>query len=268
MHAEPKERNMRFLSRVALAVFLSACLFSPAWADVATVSLKPAEQAIARKDYQEALEHLAPMAKSRLVLDSPQGPRVLLLLGESAEGFVEQINARWRTRRRLDPKNPEWLAYLRPRQHWAASRMATFAYYEPGGRYRYRGDAYRAFLKHYPKHSLAHEAAWRLIASDEIAPNEWDPDTGLALEDARRYESFVAQYPRSSHVLAAKLAIGWDYLYASGIMWGRPSHQGHYQKGLATLRSIVATAPRSKEAEQARILLNRHAPKPSPSPKP
>jgi hypothetical protein len=101
-----------------------------------------------------------------------------------------------------------------------------------------------------------------LIASDEIAPNEWDPDTGLALADARRYEAFIKQYPHSSHLLAAKLAIGWDYLYASGIMWGRPSHQGHYQKGLSTLRSIVSSAPRSKEAEQARILLNRHAPPP------
>ncbi len=253
---------MRCFSRVACAVLLSSSLLSPAWADVMPVSLKPAEQAIARKNYQEALEALAPLARNQNVLQSDRGPRVLLLLGESAEAYVEQINARWRQRRRLDPKNPEWLDYLRPRQHWAAKHLGTFAYYEPGGRYRYRGDAYRIFLKQYPKHALAHEAAWRLIASDEIAPNEWDPDTGLALEDARRYESFIQQYPRSTHVLAAKLAIGWDYLYASGIMWGRPSHAGHYQKGLATLRSIVAQAPHSKEADQARILLKRHAPTP------
>lgn len=253
---------MRFFSRMAWAVLLAAGMISPAWADVAPVSLKPAEKAIARKNYQEALTALAPLARNANVLQSERGPRVLLMVGESAEAYVEQINSRWRQRRRLDPKNPEWLEYLRPRQRWAGKHMATFAYYEPGGRYRYMGDAYRVFLRQYPSHALAHEAAWRLIASDEIAPNEWDPDTGLALTDARRYEAFIKQYPQSSHLLAAKLAIGWDYLYASGIMWGRPSHEGHYQKGLSTLRSIVERAPRSKEAEQARILLNRHAPAP------
>ena len=251
---------MRGFFRVACAALLLASLAVPAGADVSAISLKPAEQAIARKNYQEALSALAPLARNANVLQSERGPRVLMLVGESAEAYVEQINSRWRQRRRLDPKNPEWLTYLRPRQRWASQNMASFAYYEPGGRYRYLGDAYRIFLKQYPKHALAHEAAWRLIASDEIAPNEWDPDSGLALEDARRYETFLKQYPRSSHVLAAKLAIGWDYLYASGIMWGRPSHDGHYRKGLATLRSIVDQAPRSKEAEQARILLNRHAP--------
>lgn len=236
-------------------------LLSPARADVAAPSLKPAEQAIARKDYRRAMELLSPLARDRHLLTGPQGPRMLLLLGESAEGYVEQINARWRKRNRLDPKDPEWLGYLRQRQRWAAKHMGTFAYYEPGGRYRYRGDAYRRFLDHHAKHPLAHEAAWRLIASDEIAPNEWDPDTGLALEDARRYEAFIKQYPRSSHVLAARLAIGWDYLYASGILWGRPSNQQHYRKGLRTLEAIVAEAPRSREASQARILLGRHAPK-------
>lgn len=255
---------MRAFPRMALAALLLASVALPAPADVGVVDLKPAEQAIARKDYQRALEVLAPLGRNANVLQSERGPRVLMLIGEAAEAHVEQINSRWRQRRRLDPKNPEWLTFLRPRQRWAAQHMGSFAYYEPGGRYRYLGDAYRVFLKQYPKHPLAHEAAWRLIASDEIAPNEWDPDTGLALEDARRYEAFIQQYPRSSHVLAAKLAIGWDYLYASGIMWGRPSHPGHYQKGLATLRSIVAEAPRSKEAEQARILLNRHAPTKTP----
>ena len=253
---------MRRFTRVAWIVLLSAVMIAPAQADVADLDMKPAEQAIARKDYEKALTVLAPLARNVNVLQSDRGPRVLLMVGESAEAYVELINARWRKRRRLDPKNPEWLTYLRPRQRWAAKHMASFAYYEPGGRYRYLGDAYRVFLKQYPKHALAHEAAWRLIASDEIAPNEWDPDSGLALEDALRYETFIKQYPRSSHVLAAKLAIGWDYLYASGIMWGRPSHKGHYQKGLDTLRSIIQTAPRSQEAEQARILLNRHAPAP------
>lgn len=256
---------MRAPSRVACAVLLFGVLTPPALADVMPLSLKPAEQAIARKDYRGAVEHLAPLARNKRVIQSDRGPRVLLMLGESAEAYIEQINARWRQRRRLDPKNPEWLGYLRPQQRWAARNLASFAYYEPGGRYRYLGDAYRLFLKHYPQHALAHEAAWRLIVADEIAPNEWDPDTGLALEDARRYEAFIAEYPGSTHVLAAKLAIGWDYLYASGIMWGRPSHLGHYQKGLETLRSIVAEAPRSKEAEQARILLKRHASAPEPS---
>jgi hypothetical protein len=254
---------MRGFPRFALMMLLVLSPLSPANADVAGVSLKPAEQAMARKDYRQALETLAPLARDAKVHQSDRGPRVLLLLGESAEAYVEQINARWRKRRRLDPKNAEWLGYLRQRQHWAAKHLATFAYYEPGGRYRYRGDAYRLFLRHYPDHALAHEAAWRLIASDEIAPNEWDPDTGLALEDARRYESFLKQYPRSRHHLAAKLAIGWDYLYASGIMWGRPSNKTYYQRGLDTLRGIVSRDPRSKEAAQARILLNRHAPKPA-----
>ncbi len=253
---------MRRFSRVMGVLLLACAMSGPAWADVAVFDVKPAEQAIARKDYEAALSTLAPLARNANVLQSERGPRVLLMVGEAAEAYVEQINSRWRQRRRLDPKNPEWLTFLRPRQRWAAKHMASFAYYEPGGRYRYLGDAYRIFLKEYPRHTLAHEAAWRLIASDEIAPNEWDPDTGLALADALRYETFIKQYPRSSHVLAAKLAIGWDYLYASGIMWGRPSDSGHYQKGLATLRSIIATAPRSKEAEQARILLNRHAPAP------
>ena len=251
---------MRAFMRLAGAVLLLASLLGPAWADVAAFSLQPAEQAISRKDYRAALEELASLARNRMVLASDQGPRVLLLLGESAEGYVEQINARWRKRRRLDPKNPTWLQYLRPRQAWAAKHMGTFAYYEPGGRYRYRGDAYRVFLKQYPTHAMAHEAAWRLIASDEIAPNEWDPDTGLALEDARRYESFLKQYPHSSHRLAAQLAIGWDYLYASGIMWGKPANKAHYRKGLDTLKAIVAQAPRSKEADQARALLERHGP--------
>lgn len=252
---------IRALGAACLAVSL---IMVPARADVAAFSLKPAEQAIARKEFRSALVELAPLARNRAVLASDQGPRVLLLLGESAEAYVEEINARWRKRRRLDPKNPDWLLFLRPRQAWAAKHMATFAYYEPGGRYRYRGDAYRAFLDQYPKHALAHEAAWRLIASDEIAPNEWDPDSGLALEDARRYESFLKQYPQSSHRLAARLAIGWDYLYASGIMWGKPANKAHYRKGIETLQAIVAQAPRSKEATQARVLLERHAPTKKP----
>ncbi len=258
---------MRCFSRVTCTTLLSLALLSPAWADAAMVSLKPAEQAIARKNYPVAIEELASLARNRDVLKSENGPRVLLLLGQAAEGHVETINARWRQRPRFDPKNPQWLEYLRPRQRWAAKHLGTFAYYEPGARYRYHGDAYRIFLEQYPRHPQAHEAAWRLIASDEIAPNEWDPDSGLALEDARRYESFLTQFPRSSHVLAAKLAIGWDYLYASGIMWGRPNHDGHYRKGIATLKSIVAKAPRSKEAAQARILLKRHATPPARSPK-
>lgn len=255
---------MRRFCRLAWVLLLATTLNAPARADVAHVDLKPAKQAIARKDYHKALTLLTPFARNSNVLQSESGPRVLLMIGESAEAYVEQINARWRKRHRLDPKNPEWLAYLRPRQRWAANHMASFAYYEPGGRYRYLGDAYRVFLKHYPSHPLAHEAAWRLIASDEIAPNEWDPDTGLALADAQRYEAFIRQYPQSSHVLAAKLAIGWDYLYASGILWGKPSHPHYYQKGIDTLRAIIQAAPRSKEAEQARILLNRHA---APSPR-
>lgn len=225
------------------------------------VTAKPAAGAIARarvslkaKQYHKAIEGLAHVTKAPAFSSDPSGPALLMLLAEASEAYVKSVNSRYLQRSRLNPRSPSWLSYVRKEQRWAATRLATFNYYDPRGSYRYEGDAYHLLVSKFPKHPLAEEAAWRLIPRED--DGEHDLSVDPALRDATRHERFLRKYPRSKYQLAAKLAIGWDYIYASGITWGPPNTR-RFQKGERILRGIIREAPRSPEAKKARLLLEK-----------
>lgn len=236
-----------------------AMLASPFQAMAATP--KPAAGGIARaqvalkaNQYHKAIEGLARIARSPSFSSDPSGPALLMLLAEASEAYVKSVNSRYWKRSRLNPRSPSWLTFVRKEQRWAARHFATFDYYDPRGRYRYAGDAYELLVSKFPRHPLAEEAAWRLIPRED--DGEHDLSVDPALRDATRHERFLRQYPRSKYQLAAKLAIGWDYIYASGITWGPPNKR-RFQKGERILRAIIREAPKSPEAKKAQALLEK-----------
>lgn len=220
----------------------------------ASAAIVRAQSALKAKQYHKAIDTLAQVAKAPAFTRDPSGPALLMLLAEASEDYVKSINERYWKRSRLNPRSPSWLGYVRREQRWAARRYATFEYYDPRARYRYAGDAYHLLVQWFPKHALAEEAAWRLIPRED--DGEHDLSVDPALRDATRHERFLRQYPHSKYRLAAKLAIGWDYIYASGVTWGRPN-QRRFQKGEKILRSIIHEAPGSPEAKKAEALLEK-----------
>lgn len=227
---------------------------APAKSKPAATAISRAHVALKAKQYHKAIETLSKVALDPGFNADPSGPALLMLLAEASEAYVKSINARYWQRSRLNPRSPSWLGYVRREQRWASGRLASFEYYDPRARYRYAGDAYQLLLTKFPKHPLAEEAAWRLIPRED--DGEHDLSVDPALRDATRHERFLRQYPRSKYRLAAKLAIGWDYIYASGITWG-PPNQRRFQKGEKILRSIIREAPRSPEAKKAQALLEK-----------
>lgn len=214
--------------------------------------LSRARAALKARRYHQAIEVLSKPIADPAFRSDPTAPAILMTLAEASEAYVRGVNGRYWKRSRLDPRSPGWLSYLREEQHWADRHYASFEYFEPRSRYRYEGDAYKLLLKCFPKHPLSEEAAWRLIPREDDGEHHLSVDP--ALEDAARYERFLRKYPRSKHHEAAKLSIGWDYVYASGITWGDPD-QRRLTKGIRILQGIVREAPRSPEARKAQALL-------------
>ncbi len=243
-----------------VVLLLLAMLAAPLQA-LAAAPKAPAGAAIARaqvslkaKQYRKTIDTLAQAAKDRSFGSDPSGPALLMLLAEASEVYVKSVNERYWKRSRLNPRSPSWLQYVRKEQRWAEQRYATFNYYDPRGRYRYEGDAYKLLVAKFPRHALAEEAAWRLIPRED--DGEHDLSVDPALRDATRHERFLRQYPRSKYRLAAKLAIGWDYIYASGVTWGPPNKR-RFQKGERILKGIIREAPHSPEAKKAQVLLDK-----------
>lgn len=243
-------------------------LACPVWgaAGGASVAMRAARGELARHQLQPALETLTAAAQDPGFARDRAAPELLMALGESAERYVQRINDRYWKRSRLDPLTPSWLAYLRGEQHWAAQHFASFSYFDPRGRYRYDGDAYRLLVRKFGQSALAEEASWRLIPCEDDGQHHVGVDP--ALLDASRHERFLRRFPRSRHRLGAKLAVGWDYLYASGFTWGQPDKR-RFLKGERILQGIVYEAPASSEAKEALGMLRRaHDPFGTPAARP
>lgn len=215
--------------------------------------LLEAQGAIKTHHYRKAIDQLYPATRRAGFAKDPMASALLLALGEQAEAYVHLLNQRYRKRSRLDPHSPSWRPYVRLEQNWAERHLAAFDYDEPRARYRSMGEAYKLLVAKYPGHPAAEEASWRLLLLFETSGNRRsDP----ALRDADRYRHFLKTYPATKHRRAAMLAIGWDYLYASGFTWGPPDRE-LFRKGEHILRDIMAQAPGSREAHQARALLTK-----------
>ncbi|MBO9539388.1 hypothetical protein J7643_02210 [bacterium] len=248
-------RRVRLLIMLGAAGLISAAPL-PAFAAEPTAGQAIAKAQAARKakQYQPAIETLAGQIRKPGFQADPAAPSLLMTLAETAEAYVQVINDRYWQRSRLNPKSPSWLTYLRKEQRWAAKHYASFQYFDPRGRYRSDGDAYKLLVSRFPRHPLAEEAAWRLIPHED--DGEHDLSVDPALIDASRHERFLKQYPKSKYRLAAKLAIGWDYLYASGFTWGTPDRR-RFEKGQRILQGIIQEAPQSAEAQKARRFLDK-----------
>lgn len=246
--------NRKWVVLLVLALLAAPVQAMAAKPKPAATAITRAQTALKAKQYHKAIETLSQVARDPGFTADPSGPALLMLLAEASEAYVKSINERYWKRSRLNPRSPSWLSFVRKEQRWAARRLATFDYYDPRGRYRYAGDAYHMLVAKFPKHVLAEEAAWRLIPRED--DGEHDLSVDPALRDATRHERFLRKYPRSKYRLAAKLAIGWDYIYASGVTWGAPN-QRRFQKGERILRGIIREAPRSPEAKKAQVLLEK-----------
>lgn len=220
----------------------------------ASQAIAKAQAAVKAKHYRSAIEVLAGQVSQPTFRSDPASPALLMTLAETSEAYVRTINDRYWQRSRLNPRSPGWLPYLRKEQRWAAKNYASFQYFDPRGRYRSDGDAYKLLLSRFPRHPLAEEAAWRLIPRED--DGEHDLSVDPALIDASRHERFLKQYPKSKYRLAAKLAIGWDYLYASGFTWGTPDRR-RFEKGQRILQGIIKEAPNSAEAKKAKRFLEK-----------
>lgn len=233
----------------------------------ASASLAQIQGALKSHNYRKAIEQLVPATRQPGFEHDAQGPALLMILGEQSEAYVHLLNQRYWKRSRLDPHSPSWLSYIRSERKWAGSHLASFEYDEPGGRYRSAGEAYKLLLKTFPKDPAREEASWHLL---QLSEPRGDRRSDPALRDADRYRQFLKSFPSTKHRLAAKLAIGWDYLYASGFTWGPPD-KALFKKGESMLREVIAEAPASREANQARRLLTRtknpYSYSPSPQPR-
>ena len=245
-------------SRWLFGLFLASWLFScppvrAALRPTASSYLLISRRSIRAHHSREAIEQLYPALEKPGFDRDPEAPLLLLTLGDQAEAYVRALNQRYWKRPRLDPDSPSWRSFIRHQRRWAEHHLAAFDYDDSSGRYRSLGDAYKLLLAKFPKHPLAEEATWRLL---QLSRPPSDHRSDPALRDAARYRRFLRRYPRSPHRLAAKLTIGWDYLYASGFTWGQPD-RALFRKGEQYLRSIMRDAPASPEAKRAHILLNR-----------
>jgi hypothetical protein len=239
-----------------LALLLASLLSGAAEARSPAPGLSVQAQAAIRAHHSHrAIELLAPVYRDPARYPASESPPLLLLLGEAAEANVAGLNSRYWTRGRLDPHSPSWHRFISSEQRWAARNGADFEYDEPRGRYRYTGDAYKLLKARFPRHPLVDEADWRLIPRQE---DDWyrrrnaDP----AMEDAERYRQFLKAHPRSRHRWEAKLAIGWDTIYASGVTWGDPDKR-LLHKGQDLLREVMRAVPGRPEARKAQVLLER-----------
>ncbi|HEY9898303.1 MAG TPA: hypothetical protein V6D00_03895 [Pantanalinema sp.] len=248
-------RSARAIASIGAAYLIMA---APAGARApelkAAQAIARAQAALKAKQVHPAIEILAIQIGKPTFRSDPAAPALLMMLAETSEVYVQGINDRYWKRSRLDPRSPSWLPYLRKEQRWAAQRYASFQYFDPRGRYRSDGVAYKLLVNRFPRHPLAEEAAWRLIPRED--DGEHDLSVDPALIDASRHERFLKQYPRSKYRLAAKLAIGWDYLYASGFTWGAPDRR-RFEKGQRILQGIIKEAPQSPEAQKARRFLDK-----------
>lgn len=248
------------------ALLLASCLIFPSLEVLAVPSpqsaaappraaeyLVKAQGALKAHNYRKAIEQLVPATRHPGFKQDAHAPALLMLLGEQAEAYVNLLNQRYWKRSRLNPHSPGWLSYVRSEQKWARRNLASFEYDEPRGRYRSNGDAYKRLVETFPKDPSVEEASWRML---QLAEPNVDRRSDLALRDADRYRQFLKRFPRTRHRLDARLAIGWDYLYASGFTWGPPD-KALFRKGEGMLREVISAAPGSREAAQARRLLTR-----------
>lgn len=248
-------RSARFIMTLGATYLIMA---APAGARTpelkASQAIAKAQASLKAKQYHPAIELLSAQVSKPSFRSDPAGPALLMTLAETSEAYVRAINDKYWKRSRLNPRSPSWLPFLRHEQRWAARHHASFQYFDPRGRYRYDGDAYKLLVNRFPRHPLAEEAAWRLIPRED--DGEHDLSVDPALIDVSRHERFLKQYPRSKYRLAAKLAIGWDYLYASGFTWGTPDRR-RFEKGQRILQGIIKEAPKSPEAQKARRFLEK-----------
>jgi outer membrane protein assembly factor BamD (BamD/ComL family) len=123
----------------------------------------------------------------------------------------------------------------------------------PDGTWQYDGAAYAQILLQYPKSPVAEEALYGQILTDSEWTTPWSNAAG-PLGERRRWEFFLAKYPRSTYGPAVWLR--WSYLTLAAADLVATQHpqiaSGYRSRADARLREIVRLHPVSEMAARAR----------------